>query len=59
MIVSSTSTSTTSPVGSSEPSSGLGATPARPVKNREATASSWRTWPNVNDLRNEPNVDGA
>ena len=28
-------------------------------KNRAATASSWRTWPNRNARRNEPSVDGA
>jgi hypothetical protein len=29
------------------------------AKNWAATASSWRTWPNVNDRRKVPNVDGA
>jgi hypothetical protein len=55
-MVSSTSTSTSSSllgVGSS------GARPARAVRNREATASSWRTWPKVNARRNEPSVEGA
>ena len=33
--------------------------PASAIRNREATASSWRTWPKVNVRRNEPNVDGA
>ena len=32
--------------------------PAR-VRNREATASSWRTCPKVNARRNDPSVDGA
>src|SRR5665648_662346 len=36
-----------------------GARPARLTSTREATASSWRTWPNVNDRRNVPNVEGA
>ena len=36
-----------------------GAWPASPVRNREATASSWRTWPKVNARRNDPSVDGA
>ncbi|QGU07605.1 hypothetical protein COCCU_08405 [Corynebacterium occultum] len=31
----------------------------RPARNRAATASSWRMWPNVNDRRNEPSVEGA
>src|SRR5215213_4250965 len=30
-----------------------------PPRNREATASSWRTWPKVNARRNDPNVEGA
>jgi len=29
------------------------------VRNLEATASSWRTWPKVNVRRNDPNVEGA
>jgi hypothetical protein len=29
------------------------------TKNREATASSWRTWPKVKDRRNDPRVEGA
>ncbi len=32
---------------------------AKSVRNLEATASSWRTWPKVNERRNEPNVEGA
>jgi hypothetical protein len=32
---------------------------ASAARNREATASSWRTWPKVNARRNEPNVEGA
>jgi hypothetical protein len=36
-----------------------GDTAASPVRNLEATASSWRTCPNVNDRRNDPNVEGA
>ena len=32
---------------------------ARLARNREATASSWRTCPKVKDRRKEPNVDGA
>ena len=54
MMVSSMSTTATSvmPVTS-------GVSAANPVRNLEATASSWRTWPNVNERRNEPNVDGA
>ena len=33
--------------------------PASAIRNREATASSWRTWPKVNARRNDPNVEGA
>jgi hypothetical protein len=29
------------------------------ARNLEATASSCRTWPKVNDRRNEPSVEGA
>jgi hypothetical protein len=29
------------------------------ISHREATASSWRTWPKVKARRKEPNVDGA
>ena len=32
---------------------------ARRVSSPAATASSWRTWPNLNARRNEPNVEGA
>ena len=31
----------------------------QPGQHRDATASSWRTWPKVNSRRNDPNVDGA
>ena len=31
----------------------------RAVRNRDATASNCRTWPNRKDRRNVPNVDGA
>jgi hypothetical protein len=54
MIVSSTSTSTRPELpGSTE------ACATSPVKNRAATASSCRTWPNLKVRRNDPNVDGA
>jgi hypothetical protein len=33
--------------------------PDKAIRNREATASSWRTWPKVNARRNVPNVEGA
>jgi hypothetical protein len=36
-----------------------GACSASLVRNLEATASSWRTWPKVNARRNEPSVEGA
>src|SRR5665647_2511960 len=36
-----------------------GERPARLTSNLEATASSWRTWPNVKDRKNVPNVEGA
>src|SRR5665648_230423 len=36
-----------------------GARAARLTNNLDATASSWRTWPKVNDRRNVPNVEGA
>jgi len=32
---------------------------ANPASSRAATASSWRTWPKVNERRNVPSVDGA
>ena len=57
MMVSSISTSTR-PACSSPPVS-CGAWLARPVRNRQATASSWRTWPKVNVRRNEPSVEAA
>jgi len=37
----------------------IGAFLAKEIRNREATASSWRTWPKVNVRRNVPNVEGA
>jgi hypothetical protein len=68
MIVSSTSTNAYPPpavaVSSSSPA-GRRAGPANPTRaasasrNRDATASSWRTCPNVNARKNDPNVDGA
>jgi hypothetical protein len=33
--------------------------PATEARNRDAIASSCRTWPEVNARRNEPNVEGA
>jgi hypothetical protein len=46
------------PAGSGDaPSSTV--SPAIAIRNREATASSWRTWPKVKVLRNEPNVEVA
>ncbi len=56
MIVSSTSTNTKSRAAG-DPSKG--ARPARFPRKRAATASSWRTCPNVKDRRNEPSVEGA
>ena len=56
MMVSSMST-ITRPLRSGEAISGVWA--ASRVRNREATASSWRTWPKVNARRNEPSVEGA
>jgi hypothetical protein len=41
------------------PVTSSGASAARFRRNREATASSWRTWPNVKERRREPNVEGA
>jgi len=32
---------------------------AKAIRNLEATASSWRTWPKVNVRRKIPNVEGA
>jgi hypothetical protein len=32
---------------------------ANEIRNREATASSWRTWPKVNVRRKVPKVEGA
>ncbi len=60
MMVSSTSTNVNPP--ESPASGGGGRSPSRAAsasKNRAATASSWRTCPNVNARRNDPNVDGA
>lgn len=57
MMVSSMSSITRSAVPGEETISG--AWTLRPVRNREATASSWRTWPNVNARRNDPSVEGA
>ncbi|SMX69648.1 hypothetical protein BANT10_00521 [Brevibacterium antiquum] len=54
-MVSSTSTYTYWP--GSRTSSGAWA--LNPVSTREATASSWRTWPKANLRRNEPSVEGA
>jgi hypothetical protein len=36
-----------------------GVCPARFTNTCAAIFSSWRTWPNVNERRNVPNVDGA
>jgi 2-dehydro-3-deoxyphosphogluconate aldolase/(4S)-4-hydroxy-2-oxoglutarate aldolase len=44
---------------SSPGSATRGASPARFTRSRDATASSWRTCPKVNERRNDPNVDGA
>ena len=57
MIVSSMSTITRtlgSVVGATS-----GAWAASLVRNLEATASSWRTWPKLNVRRNDPSVEGA
>ena len=53
-MVSSMSTTTTSPTPET-----TGVSAANPVRNLEATASSWRTCPKVKVHRNEPNVEGA
>ena len=57
MMVSSMSTIARSPRSADEAISG--ARVASPVRNREATASSWRTWPEVNERKNDPSVEGA
>ena len=57
MMVSSMSTITRAPVPLALATSGAWA--ASRVRNLEATASSWRTWPKVNERRNEPSVEGA
>jgi hypothetical protein len=49
--------SRTVPLAFGEPSSSVFS--ARLIRNREATASSWRTWPKVNERRNDPSVEGA
>lgn len=56
MMVSSISTIT---ICSSGGETIIGAWSANRARNREATASSWRTCPNVNARRNEPSVEGA
>lgn len=47
----------TRPAGSGPSTSGVRS--AKPHRKRVATASSWRTCPEVNDRKNEPSVDGA
>jgi hypothetical protein len=54
LSVSSTSTNASSPAPDSS-----GACRARLISSRDATASSCRTWPKVNERRNVPSVDGA
>ena len=54
MIVSSMSTKTVPSIPAT-----IGVRSASPHKNRDPTASSWRTCPKVNSRRNDPNVDGA
>lgn len=56
MMVSSMSTST-SPVSPAAPSNPV--RDANAVRNRDATASTWRTCPKVKARRKDPNVDGA
>ena len=55
-MVSSISTSTV-PESAMPPSNSVCS--ARLSRNREATASAWRTCPKVNERRNEPSVEGA